>query len=87
MNFFTSIFEGFQVDFKLLFIVLFLGIISSRFSGGRRIIFQMGGFIIKWGVGVHHGGGIGFDEGVFEKKCWMEGAPHFGKSWEECEKI
>ena len=38
MNFFKHTFQGFELDFNLLFIVLFLGIISwkgaSRFNGG-----------------------------------------------------
>ena len=56
MNFFTHIFEGFQQDFKLLFTVIFLGIISwkgaSRFNGaGYGAVFQMGGFNFKWGWG------------------------------------
>ena len=61
MNFFTHIFEGFWLDFKLLFIVLFLETISwtgaSRFSGEGEGggVFQMGGFIIKW-RGAPHGG-------------------------------
>ena len=42
MNFFTL--QGFQLDFKLLIIVLFLGIISrksaSRFNGGRGPCFS-----------------------------------------------
>ena len=38
------------------------------------VVFQMGGFIFKWGV--HPMGRyIGFDWGVFEKKCRMGGAP------------
>ena len=48
MNFFTLIFQGLQLDFKLLIIVLFLGIISwkgaSRFNGGRGVCFS------DWGV-------------------------------------
>ena len=61
MNFFTHTFQRFQLDFKLLFIVLFLGIISwkgaSLFSGGGGVILQMGSFI--WGVCPM--GGISFD--------------------------
>ena len=45
MNFFTHIFHRFWPDFKILFIVLFLGIISwkvtSRFNGG--VCFSDGG--------------------------------------------
>ena len=53
---------------KLLFIVLFVGIISwkgaSRLNGG--FVFQMGeGFIFKRG---HPMGGIGFDGKGFRKK-------------------
>ena len=46
MNFFTYISQGFQLDIKLLFIVLFLGIISwkgvSRFNRGGDC-FSVGG--------------------------------------------
>ena len=59
MNFFTHIFEGFWLDFKLLFILLFLGIISwqgaSRFNGGDGGV-QMGGPSFLSGGGVPHGG-------------------------------
>ena len=45
----------FNKDFRLLIIVLFLGIISwksvSSFNGW--FVFQMGGFIFKWGRGTH----------------------------------
>ena len=45
-NFFTHIFQLFWLDFKLLFIILFLGIISwkgtSRFNGSG-VVFQIGG--------------------------------------------
>ena len=57
MNFFTHIFEKFKLDFKLLFIVLFLGIISwkgtSRFNGG--IVFQMEGASFLSGAGAPWG--------------------------------
>ena len=51
----------------LLFIALLLGNISwkgaSRFSGeGRGFVFQMGGFIFKWGCAPWEG--IGFDGGI-----------------------
>ena len=65
MNLFTHIFEGFWLDFKLLFILLFLGIISwqgaSRFNGGDGGV-QMGGpsFLSGGGRGAP-GGSIGFD--------------------------
>ena len=46
MNF-THIFEGLWLDLKLLFIVLFLGIISwkgvSCFNGGEGVCFPDGG--------------------------------------------
>ena len=52
MNFFTYIFQGFWLDLKLLFIVLFLGIISWRgvscfnggicFSDGRASFLSLG---------------------------------------------
>ena len=64
MNFFTHIFEGFWLDFKLLFILLFLGIISwqgaSRFNGGDGGGSDGGAFIFKWGGGAPWGS-IGFD--------------------------
>ena len=53
MSFFTHIFQGIQLDFKLLFFVLFfLGIVLwkgvSRFNG-EGVVFQMGGgFIFRW---------------------------------------
>ena len=51
INFITHIFQGFLLDFKLFFIVLFLGIISwkgaSLFSGGGG-----GGLFFRWG-GLH----------------------------------
>ena len=81
MNFFTHIFEGFQLDFKLLFIVLFLGIISwkggSCFNG--EFVFQMGGFIFKWGWHLM-GEGISFDGGRggggFKKNSQDGGCSH-----------
>ena len=52
MNFFTHIFQEFSLDFKLLFIVLFVGIISwkgvSRFNEGVCYS-DWGVFIFKWG--------------------------------------
>ena len=58
MNFFPYIFEGFQLDFKLLFIVLFLGIIlwigASCFN--EVICFQMVG--LHFQVGLPHGGAL-----------------------------
>ena len=43
-------------------------------------VFQMEGFIFKWG-GVHLVGGISFDGGV-EKNCRRLGVhPHYGKPW------
>ena len=76
MSFFTHIFEVFQLDFKLLFIVLFLGIIlwkdASGFNGGRGAVFQMGGASFFSGGG----GGIGFDgEGGSKKNVGQEGCP------------
>ena len=59
MNFFTHIFQGLQLDFKLLIIVLFLGIISwkgaSRFN--RGFVFQMGEASFLSG-GAPHGGAL-----------------------------
>ena len=52
------------VDFKLLFIVLFLGIISWK---GASCFNGLGGFIFKLGVGVPHGGASGL-MGSFSKK-------------------
>ena len=55
----TYIFQGFYLDFKLLFIVLFIGIISwkgaSGFNGG--VIFQMRRASFLSGGGAPHGGG------------------------------
>ena len=89
MNFFKYTFQGFELDFKLLFIVIFLGIISwkgaSRFNGGEGC-FSDGGtsFLIggdaPCGASVLMGGG-------FKKKSWDEGGcpppmfPHYGKPW------
>ena len=80
----------FQLDFKLLFIVLFLGIISLKNTSGFNGVgfaFQMGGFIFKWGCPV---GGIGLDV-VFSVKFagWDPHAPcptpaYYGKLWESC---
>ena len=84
MNFFTHIFEGFWLDFKLLFILLFLGIISwqgvSRFNGGGGGGGSDGGaFIFKWGGGgVPHGGASVLMGRVFEKN-WIPPPPHYGK--------
>ena len=39
---------------------------------GGRGVFQMGGFIFKWGGGAPWGG-INFDMGGFEKNCRMGG--------------
>ena len=65
MNFFTYISEGFQLDIKLLFIVLFLGIISwkgvSRFNRGGGLFFSWGPSFLNggdapWGASVLVGG-------------------------------
>ena len=64
MSFFTHIFEGFYLDFKLLFNVLFLGIISwkgtSRFNGngsdGRASFLGRGGASL-WGIDFDPEGG------------------------------
>ena len=79
MNFFTLIFQGLQLDFKLLIIVLFLGIISwkgaSRFNDGRGACFSdwgRGRFIFKWEVCTM--GAITFDEGEGSKKIVGWGA-------------
>ena len=71
-------FSRILLDFKLLFVVLLLGIISwkgvSGFNGG--IVFQMGGFIFKWGR--HPMGGHQFWwkwEGGFKKNHKMTGHP------------
>ena len=86
MNFFTLIFQGFQLDFKLLIIVLFLGIISwksaSRFNG-LGLFFRCGGLIFKWGV--HPMEGIGFDRGVSKKNSRMEGHPHASHLGKPCD--
>ena len=80
MNFFTHIFQEFQLEFKLLFIVLFLEIISwkgaSHFNGGGEVLFfRWEGFIFKCVVGAQQG---------FEKNCLMGEPPlpsNYGKSW------
>ena len=70
MNF-THIFQGFQLYFRLLFIVLFLGIIPwkgvSRFIGG--IIFKCGGEDALWRASFLMGGGV-------SKKIVGWGGPH-----------
>ena len=67
MSFFTHIFQGFQLDFKL-FIMLFLGIISwkgaSRFNGW--VCFSDGGFIFKQQV--YPMGSLVLMVGGFQKK-------------------
>ena len=86
MNFFTHIFHGFSLDFKLLFIVLFLEIISwngIHVSMGVVCLSDDGGFIFKWGEA--HGGHWFWGEGRgFEKNRKMEGAPppHAPPLWE-----
>ena len=62
MNFFKHTFQGFELDFKLIFIVIFLGIISrkgaSRFNGGEGCFSDGGGDFIfnrgdaPWGASV-----------------------------------
>ena len=51
--------------------MLFLGIISwkgaSRYNGGEGGVFQMGGFIFKWGGGAS----VLMGGGGFEKNCRM----------------
>ena len=82
MNF-THIFQGFQQDFKLVFIVLCLGIISwkgaSRYNGGG-LFFRWGasflsGWCGPWGASVLMGGG------AVKKNCRMGDppTPHYGK--------
>ena len=73
MNFFTHIFEGFYLDFKLLFIVLFLGIISwkvvSRFNGGEGLFFRWNlASFLRGGGGAPWERDISFNGGIFEKK-------------------
>ena len=69
----------FNKDFRLLIIVLFLGIISwksvSSFNGW--FVFQMGGFIFKWGRGTPWGGHQFLWEGGegFEKNRKIRGMP------------
>ena len=88
MNFFTHILQGFLLDFKLLFIVLFLEIISwkgASFFSGEWGCFSDGGggFIFKWEV--HPMGGTSVLMGeVFKKNCRIGGQPphthsHYGK--------
>ena len=69
----THILEGFELDFKLLFIVLFLGMITwkgaSRFSGGGGrggLAFRWGSFLFRLKGGAPMGD-IGFDGGVRKK--------------------
>ena len=74
MNFFIHIF---QLNFKLLFIVL-LKIISWNGVSciNEGFVFKMGGFIFKcWGGGAY-GGHQFWWEGGFEKNCKMGDAPH-----------
>ena len=92
-NFLTHIFQGFLLDFKLFFIVLFLGIISwkgaSLFSGGGGeggFVFQMGGFIFNWGCAPW--GASFLMRRVFEKNRRMRPChpmppthQHYGKPW------
>ena len=75
MNFFTYIYQGFWLDFKLLFIVLFLGIISWRgvscFNGG--ICFSDGrASFLSWGM-PHRGASVLI--GGFSKKIAGWGSP------------
>ena len=67
---FHTIFQGFQLDFKLLFIVVFLGIISwkdaSRFNGGGGCFSDRGASFLSGEA--PHGG-------FFEKIRRMGGAP------------
>ena len=55
MNFFTHIFQAFSLDFKLLFILRFLGIISCKgvsFSiGGGGCFSDEGASFLSWGGG------------------------------------
>ena len=86
MNFFTHIFQGFYLDFDLLFIVLFL-----RNHFGRLFHISMGGasFISGGGGGVPHKGAalVLWGGGEFKKNRKMRGGPapsmpphhHYGK--------
>ena len=95
MNFFTHIFEGFQLDFKLLFILLFLGIISQkgalRFNRGAGGVFEMRGFIFKSEGGVPHEGGISFNGGFSKKIVGWVGAhappPPLWETLQGCSKV
>ena len=53
-------------------------------GGEGGVVFQMGGFIFKWGVPII--GGISFDGGGFRKKLsnvgGKGGAPHAPPLWE-----
>ena len=62
MNFFIYIFQGFLLDFKVLFTVLFLGIMSwkgaSCFNGrGEGVCFSDEETLSLVGVGIHFDGG------------------------------
>ena len=87
MNFFTHILQGFLLDFKLLFIVLFLEIISwkgASFFSGEWGCFSDGGggFIFKWEVHPMGGTSVLMGEGDSKKIVgWGVGTHHYGKPW------
>ena len=68
-DFLHTYFSTILARFELLFIVLFVGIISwngaSSFNGG--FVFQMEGFIFKWGVGCPWGASVLVGGGVLKK--------------------
>ena len=75
MNFYTHIFQGFWLDFKLLFVVLFLGIISKKgvsCSSGEGVVFQIGGASFLNG---EHPMGASVFVGRFEKKRKIRECP------------
>ena len=85
MNFFTHVFEGFWLDFKLFF-VLFLEIISWKggcfmsqsrgvWGGGHCFSDRGISFLCGGGRGrvPHRGASVLMGERVFEKNCWTRG--------------
>ena len=67
----------FNKDFRLLIIVLFLGIISwksvSSFNGW--FVFQLRGFIFKWGRGTHGSASVFVVGEGFEKNLKIQEVP------------
>ena len=78
MNFFTHIFQGFYLDFNLLFIVFFLRNHFGRLfhvSMGVVCFSDGGASFISGGVGCPIGGRHWFLGGEFKKNRKIRGAP------------